>query len=97
MTFTVAYKNSGNAVWYKEGENAVKLGTQDPQDGNNILLNNASRVVMRNDNVKKNKKGLFVWTVTMPQTAGTYTVTLRPVAEKIAWFGPAKTFTVVIK
>ena len=97
ITFTLTYKNTGSAYWFNSGDNAVHLGTQNPQDSNNVLLGGGSRVNMRVNNIKKGKKGTFVWTITAPQTPGTYSVTVQPVAEHVSWFGPAKTITITVK
>lgn len=97
VVVTLVYKNIGTAIWNNSGDNPVRMGTQNPQDSNNILLNNSNRVNLRVNTIKHNKKGIFVWTFTAPTTPGTYSVTLQPVAEQIQWFGPAKVITITVK
>ncbi|MEI6039959.1 MAG: hypothetical protein WCP93_01255 [Candidatus Berkelbacteria bacterium] len=97
VTVTMTYKNTGTAIWYNSGDTLVKLGTQNPKDGNSLLLNNSNRVNLRVSGVKRTKKGIFVWTFKAPTNPGTYSVTLQPVSGAGNWFGPAKTITIVVK
>jgi len=93
----IYYKNTGDITWYNSGDHPVRLGTQNPQDGGSALIGGANRINMSNAVVKDGKKATFVATFTAPQTPGTYSLQLRPVAEGKQWFGQTATVTLTVK
>lgn len=93
----IYFKNTGDITWVNSGDNAVKLGTQNPQDHGSSLIGGANRISLVNSSVKAKKKGTFVATFTAPQEPGTYTLALRPVAEHVTWFGDTTTVTLTVQ
>lgn len=93
----IEVKNTGTAIWSRLGNNAVKLGTQDPQDGPSVFLSGGNRINMSSGTVKPKKKAKFSVMMVAPTEPGVYTIKLKPVAEGIAWFGPEKVITVTVK
>lgn len=96
VSVRIEYKNTGNITWINSGDNAVKLGTQNPTDHSSSLIGGANRIMLTNSSVKAKKKGTFIATFTAPQDAGTYSLALRPVAEHVTWFGDTTTVTITV-
>lgn len=97
VSVAILFKNTGNITWSNAGANAVKLGTQNPQDQGSALIGGANRISLKESSVKGGKKGTFMATFVAPQKPGTYSISLRPVTEKIAWFGNTTTITITVK
>jgi len=72
VTFTIIYRNSGTATWYKNNTNAVKLGTQGPQDRISAFIN-TNRIELASSQVRPGSHGVFKASFTAPTNTGTYT------------------------
>lgn len=96
FTVEIELKNTGTAVWSRTGDNAVRLGTQAPQDRASAFLNGGNRITMSNGTAKGGKKAKFKVVMTAPATPGIYHETFQPVAENTAWFGEQKTITITV-
>lgn len=96
VSVVIAYKNTGDIIWTNSGDHAVKLGTQNPQDQGNALIGGANRISLRNSSVKAKSSGKFIATLTAPQQPGVYTLSLRPVAEHMTWFGDTTSVTLTV-
>lgn len=96
QTFTiwVNYRNTGNTTWYKNmsvnSPSPVRLGTANPQDrGTAFVGGNNVRAYLLQNSVAPGQIGTFKLALRAPLQQGLYIETFRPVAEYIAWFGPA--------
>ena len=90
----VVVRNTGTAVWYKNGSNPMHLGNWDPQDRTSNLIGGNARWEMVQSIVRKNGVGTFRIWVTAPQQEGVYVEKFRPVMEYVNWLGPEITFTI---
>jgi uncharacterized membrane protein len=85
----VSMKNTGDATWFKNGNNPVHLGTSDPQDRSSIFFNNQNvRGTLVEDIVVPGSYGTFELNITAPTQTGIFYEHFRPVMEGVTWFGP---------
>lgn len=91
-TASIDYQNTGTATWFNSGPNAVRLGTDRPQDRNSPLNSgwpSGNRTgTLTQATVAPGETGRFSFTIVGPP-AGRYWEYFRPVAEGHRWFGPA--------
>ena len=80
-TVTVTMQNTGTTTWTSSG--GYGLGSQSPQDNDTWGL---SRVPVPSD-VVPNESVAFTFTITAPETAGSYTFAWSMVRDPGAWFG----------
>jgi len=81
QTVTVTMKNTGTTTW--TAADAYRLGSRAPQD-NDIWGRN--RVLLPN-NVLPGEEVTFTFSITAPQTPGTYNFRWRMVRDGVEWFG----------
>jgi hypothetical protein len=94
-TLWTKVKNTGDATWFKSGSYPVHLGTTQPQDHTSPFIN-SNRVELVENYVVPGDTGTFQFTITAPNTPGTYKENLRPVMEYVGWFGPEINWTIII-
>ncbi|MBN2096233.1 N-acetylmuramoyl-L-alanine amidase [Candidatus Peregrinibacteria bacterium] len=88
----VKFKNLGNTAWQNKGENAIYLGTSNPQD-------RLSRLYYEDGWVNKYRAGKMVEGTVMPGEVGTFRFKVKPdragiyreyfqlVVERVGWIG----------
>ncbi|MBM2820613.1 MAG: hypothetical protein HW405_373 [Candidatus Berkelbacteria bacterium] len=93
----VVMRNTGTAVWTKNGANAMHIGNYGPQDRSSAFTNNQNlRWEMIQASARRNGAGTFTIWFTAPQEPGTYVEKFRPVMEGVNWFGPEITYTIKV-
>jgi len=90
----VVVRNTGTAVWNKNGANPMHLGNWGPQDRTSSLIPGNIRWDMVQSSVRRNGAATFRIWVTAPQQEGTYVEKFRPVMEYVTWLGPEITYTI---
>lgn len=89
----IVLKNTGTAVWRKDGANAMHIGNWSPQDRNSTFSGNTNqRWTMLQAQARRNGVGTFMIWFNAPSEPGTYVEKFRPVMEGINWFGPEITY-----
>jgi hypothetical protein len=83
-------KNKSATTWYNSGENATRLGMQNPQDHNSFLCTPSWIACNRAANltestVKPGETGTFAFTIKTPSTNGEFREWMKPVIELKGW------------
>ena len=86
----LALKNTGSRGWYRDAEQHVVIGTNDPQDGDRSELAgdwfSGNRLTSTTtDYVGPGEVGWFEFTIRAPAGAGDYRLALRAVVDGIGW------------
>ncbi|HPH78933.1 MAG TPA: hypothetical protein PLH65_02515, partial [bacterium] len=86
----VEFENTGSANWYKDGDNAIHLGTANKLDrASQFFVQDSwltdNRIEMQQDVVQPGQVGKFVFKVKAPSQSGVYREYFRPVVENVAW------------
>jgi hypothetical protein len=94
--FQIQALNNGYATW---SQSIAHLGTTDPTDRCSVFANNSwlscSRIAMQQSSVIPGATGTFDFSITAPQTPGTYVENFNLVAEGITWMnGPGLYFVI---
>jgi stage II sporulation protein D len=91
--FEVSIKNTGTATWRNSGDNAVRLGTINPKDGQGrfyyeswLAVNRAA--TMKESRTKPGETAQFTFIGSLSGAGGRVTDKLMLVAEGVTWFGP---------
>ncbi len=91
-TITLTAKNNGNAIWYRDGPNQVRVGTTHPQDRSSAFANGTwlgpNRPVglpAGTDSVVPGETATFSWTYTAPARPGVYREGFSLLAEGATW------------
>jgi len=87
-TVSVTMRNTGTTTWTTS---AYQLGAQNPHDNANWGM---SRVAL-NSTVAPGENLVLSWTITAPQTAGSYNFQWKLVNIGVEWFGQTSTNVVV--
>lgn len=94
MAVTVKFKNLGNTVWQKKGNNAVNLAPSLPRDRLSRLsyegawVNKFRAAAMNEDTVKPGETASFTFKV-RPAQAGFYREPFQLVMEQVGWIDGA--------
>lgn len=100
-TVTVRVRNTGDAIWYKGGAAAVKIGTVSPKDRASNLYHpswlSKNRVVVATDNIAPGAEGDFVFSIQAPAKVGTYQEEFGLIAEYTAWMNVKFGLRVVVE
>ena len=89
-TLTVQFKNLGNTVWRNSGQNAVYLGTAQPQDRESRLYykegwqSKFRAAALQEDEVKPGETGTFKFKI-KPGSKGVYNEYFQLVTEGVGW------------
>lgn len=88
--------NNGYAAW---SQSIVHLGTTDPTDRCSVFASNSwlscSRVAMQQSSVIPGATGTFDFSITAPETPGTYVENFNLVADGVTWMnGPGLFFVI---
>jgi len=80
-------KNTGNAPWYKTGENTVHLGTENPRDRLSLFTQTKSARIgfLEQNQVNPGEIGRFILDLRAPQDADEYIEYFAPVVEGVRW------------
>jgi len=85
----IKYKNTGEAVWYQNGDFATHLGTANPIDRASSFYDSAwlssNRIAMEQSQVKPGEEARFRFRIKAPTKAGKYYEYFRPVVENVSW------------
>ncbi len=89
-TVWVEFQNTGSANWYRDGDNALHLGTAKDLDRKSMFYKESdwlsmNRVKMKQEVVKPGETARFEWQIEAPYQSGVYHEYFRPVAENITW------------
>lgn len=94
----VVLRNTGTALWTREGANAMHIGNNSPQDRSSVLTGDTNqRWNMIQASARRNGVGTFRIWINAPTTEGTYVEKFRPVMEGVQWFGPEITYTITVR
>lgn len=93
----VRYQNRGRRRWRPDGDNPVRLGTDEPQDRDSpFFLEGAwispQRATAVQGEVASGEVGTFRFTLRAPDDPGDYRESFNPVAEGGGWMKPAHVF-----
>lgn len=96
-TVWVEFQNTGNANWYRDGVNAVHLGTSKDLDRKSMFYKESSwlsmnRIKMKQEVVKPGETARFEWEIEAPYQSGVYKEYFRVVAENITWLNDLGVF-----
>lgn len=92
-TVWVEYNNTGTETWTNSGGNPVRLGTSNPQERSSVFYTPGDWIGpnrptnMDQASCAPGGYARFSFTMTAPQTPGTYTEYWRLLKEGTAWFG----------
>jgi|GEM_PF-1937018 len=87
----IDFKNTGEATWYRDGDNPVRLGTdRDKDHASELYVSDAgwlapNRIEMNQWSVKPGETGRFKFTVKAASTEGAVREYFRPVIEGVRW------------
>jgi len=102
-TVWVEYNNTGTETWTNSGGNPVRLGTSNPQERSSVFYTAGDWIGpnrptnMDQASCAPGGYARFSFTMTAPQTPGTYTEYWRLLKEGSAWFGYAGAyFTITV-
>lgn len=90
-TVWIDFKNTGEAIWYRDGDNPVRLGTDREKDhASEIYVEDAgwlapNRIEMSQWSVKPGETARFKFTVKSQATEGVVREYFRPVIEGLRW------------
>ncbi len=87
LTGWIDLKNTGNAPWYKTGDNTVHLGTENPRDRLSLFTGTPSARIgfLNRKKVNPGEIGRFLFNFRAPQEADEYTEYFAPVVEGVRW------------
>ncbi|MFC1651986.1 C39 family peptidase, partial [Patescibacteria group bacterium] len=87
------FKNTGTATWYRDGKNAVRLGTWNKQDHHSKFFESGTwcgkgRIKLQQKIVRPGKWGSFVFNLKIPEVQEEINQkeTFRLVCERRTWF-----------
>ena len=92
-TVWVEYNNTGAETWTNSGSNPIRLGTSNPQERSSAFYTAGDWIGpnrptnMDQATCAPGSYARFSFTMTAPQTPGTYTEYWRLLKEGVAWFG----------
>ena len=90
----LAFRNTGDQVWYRDGAIPVRLGASNPIDRPSPFFTpddwiSAGRPTgLDSASTAPGEIGRFTWVATAPQALGSYTEFYAPLAESVTWMEP---------
>lgn len=96
-------KNVGTATWYQNTPYPLILGTENPRNrlsplSNDSWLSEKRPAKLPEESIAPEESSAFTFNIVAPETAGTFTETFRPLAEKFTWLtGPEIVWVIEVK
>ncbi|MCW5935219.1 MAG: N-acetylmuramoyl-L-alanine amidase [Fimbriimonadia bacterium] len=101
VTVALMMENSGDNAWSGQGDQPIRLGTQNPANRSSLFYQagrwlTPNRPAAISYPVNASQTGLFQFMMTAPRNYGTYQESFQMVKEGVSWFGPQLTFQIQV-